>query len=128
MVRRMIEAQANFESAVLEQVYAPDYIEISPVGEVDERPKAIGFYRVPNADEANNNAPFAELSDFDVRNYGNHAIVIAKLTFRSKDVSQKLPAGSMRVVLLRRKLKDVWKISSAQFTGIRPHRPQPAKG
>jgi ketosteroid isomerase-like protein len=127
LVKRMIEAQSNFDSAALDKIYAPDYIEISPVGEVDERAKAIGFYKTGDSDDAKKMSPKAGLDDFNVRNYGKFAIVITKLTFTPKDEMQKMPTFSLRIVFVCRKEKSGWKISSAQFTGIRPPRPQPAK-
>ena len=127
LVKKMIESQSNFDSTTLDKIYASDYIEISPVGEVDERAKAIGFYKVENSDEAKKMSPKSELDEFNVRNYGKFTIIIAKLTFSAKDETQKMPAFSMRTVFVCRKEKGGWKISSAQFTGIRPPRPQPAK-
>ena len=127
LVKKMIEAQSNFDSATLDKIYATDYIEISPIGEVDERAKAIGFYKIESSDEAKKMSPKSELGEFIVRNYGKFTIVIAKLTFSPKDETQKMPAISMRTVFVCRKEKGKWKISSAQFTGIRSPRPQPAK-
>jgi ketosteroid isomerase-like protein len=127
LVKKMIEAQSNFDSTTLDKLYASDYIEISPIGEVDERAKAIGFYKVENSEEAKKMSPKSGLDEFNVRNYGKFTIVIAKLTFSPKDETQKMPTFSMRIVFVCRKEKGNWKISSAQFTGIRPPRPQPAK-
>jgi uncharacterized protein (TIGR02246 family) len=127
LVKKMIEAQSTFDSTTLDKIFAYDYIEISPIGEVDERAKAIGFYKVENADEAKKMSPKSQLDEFNVRNYRKFAIVIAKLTFAPKDETQKMPTISMRTVFVCRKEKGNWKISSAQFTGIRPPRPQPAK-
>jgi hypothetical protein len=126
IIKKAAEAQVNFDSAMLEKLFASDYIEISPVGEVDEREKAIGFYKVANADEAKKMSPNSELNEFNVRNYGKFAIVVATLTFSPKQ--QMIPVVKMRVVFVCRKEKGSWKISSAQYTGIRPPRPpQPAK-
>jgi Domain of unknown function (DUF4440) len=126
IVKKAVEAQVDFDSAILEKLYASDYIEISPVGEVDEREKAIGFYKLANSEEAKKASPNLELDEFNVRNYGKFSIIVARLTFSSKQ--QMIPAVKMRVVFVCRKEKGSWKISSAQYTGIRPPRPpQPTK-
>ncbi|HEY0084040.1 MAG TPA: nuclear transport factor 2 family protein, partial [Pyrinomonadaceae bacterium] len=44
LVRQLAEAQKNYDAAKLDEILAPDYIEISPAGEVDSRAKVLGFY------------------------------------------------------------------------------------
>ena len=66
--------------------------------------------------------------EFSIRTYDNFAIVIARITFtQTASEPSARPPFSLRVTLVCRKDKGTWKISSAQYTGIRPPRPQPAK-
>ena len=44
LVKKMTDAQINYDAAALDQIFAADYIEISPVGEFDPRQKVLGFY------------------------------------------------------------------------------------
>ena len=128
LVKQMAEAQGKFDTATLEKIYASDYVEISPMGEVDPRAKAIGFYKAaaPNA-SSSPAAPTVSTDEFNLRNYGNFAIVIARFTFaQAAAESSPRPSINFRVTLVCRKEKGEWKIASAQFTGIRPPRPQPA--
>lgn len=125
VAKKMALAQESYDPATLEQIYASDYIEISPKGEVDERAKAIGFYKVDDAETARSKSPRYILSDFNVRHYGKFAIVIATFSFGSKTDATRPPMVAGRVVYALRKEKGAWKIYSAQFTPV--PRPQPAK-
>lgn len=64
--------------------------------------------------------------EFSIRTYDNFAIVIARVTFAQigGEPSPSRPPFSLRVALVCRKEKGLWKINSAQYTAIRPPRPQ----
>lgn len=67
LVRQMATAQSNFDEATLDKIYALDYIEVSPIDEVDERKKAIGFYNLEaNPLVARFTDGFADEADFGV--------------------------------------------------------------
>ena len=122
LVKQMTEAQIKYDAATLDKIYASDFIEISPIGEVDPREKAIGFYK-PEA-KPPGEMPSVTTDEFVIRTYGNFAVVIVRLTYAPAATA---PAGrppfSIRVTLVCRKEKGVWKIASTQYTGIRPPRP-----
>ena len=118
VVQQLADAQRTFDQAALERLLAPDYIEVSPVGDVDDRAKVIGFYSA----EAKAKAPPVSSITIDettVHNYGDHAVVIARQTMN-------ISAGSAnRAVIMRttahlRKINGAWRISSMQYTGVRP--------
>ena len=44
LVGRLTDAQTRFDPKALDALLTPDYIEISPAGEFDERAKVLGFY------------------------------------------------------------------------------------
>ena len=125
LVKQMVNAQTNFDTSTLEKIYASDFIEISPVGEVDPREETIGFYKPeanPNRDKVKTTVT---IDEFLIRTYGKFAVVIARLTFaQAEKESSARPPFNIRVSLVCRKEKGVWKIGSAQYTGIRPPRPQ----
>ena len=122
LVKQMAEAQTKFDAATLDKIYTSDFIEISPVGEVDPRDKVLGFYK-PEA-KPPGEMPSVTTDEFVIRTYGNFAVVIVRLTYAPAATA---PAGrppfSIRVTLVCRKEKGVWKIGSSQYTGIRPSRP-----
>lgn len=125
IVKKVALAQQTYEPNVLEDLYASDYIEISPKGEIDARPEAIGFYKIAEAEKAVALTPRYILDQFKVRNYGKFAMITSRLSFGSKsDDSQ--PARALGIVQYGlRKEKGKWKLFSAQYTPFPP--PKPSK-
>lgn len=126
VAKQAAAAQENYDTATLEKVYAADYIEISPKGEIDERDKAIGFYKIENVEEIKAKTPNYILDELKVRHYGKFAIVITRFSIGSKTDISKKPNALGIVVYALRKEKGAWKIYSAQFTPFPPP-PKPAK-
>ncbi len=122
LVKRMTEAQSKFDPATLDKIYASDFIEISPIGEVDPRDKVLGFYK-PEA-KPPGEMPSVTTDEFVIRTYGNFAVVIVRLTYAPAATTPAArPPFSIRAMVVCRKEKGVWKIASTQYTGIRPPRP-----
>ena len=115
----LVAAQLAFDQPALERLLAPDYLEVSPVGELDTREEVIGFYS-PAAKAAAGPQPLgATLDDVQTRLHGDAATLIARETIR-------MPAGdgtrdiAMRVQFQFRMLDGQWRLASTQYTGIRP--------
>jgi ketosteroid isomerase-like protein len=124
LVSQVFNAQSKFDPATLEKSYASDFIEISPVGEVDNREKAISFYK-PEANPEGSKVKITVTADeFVIRTYRDFAVVIARISFAQPETSARPPVR-LRVTLSCRKSNGAWKIVSAQYTGIRstPRRP-----
>ena len=121
LVKKMGEAQVNYDPATLEKIYASDYVEISPIGEYDPREKAIGFYK-PSADSNRDNVKrFIESDEFTLRDYGAFAVATTRLTFKREVEGQSpQPLVRLRATVVFRREKGEWKIASVQYTGIRP--------
>lgn len=122
VVQQLADAQRTFDQAALDRLLAPDYIEVSPVGDVDSRDKVIGFY----GPDAKAKAPPVEsikLDETTARIYGDHATVIARQTM-NMNVGGTSRSVVMRVTAHIRKIGGAWRISSMQYTGVRPPKPQ----
>lgn len=125
VAKQAVTAQENYDPATLEKIYASDYVEISPKGEIDEREKAIGFYKVDDVEKAKARTPRYILDEFKVRHYKNFAMVISKFSIGFKNDTTKAPSPVGLVLYALRKEKGHWKIYSAQFTPFPPPpRPQ----
>lgn len=128
LVRQMTDAQSKFDSTALDRIYTSDFIEISPIGEVDTREETIGFYKPEANPDRAKVSPIVTTDEFSVRTYDDFAVVIARITFTQAGTEPSArPPFSIRATLVCRKEKGAWKIGSAQYTGIRPPRPQQAK-
>ena len=125
LVKQMTTAQATYDAAALDKLLTADYIEISPVGEFDSREKVLGFYKPELKPPAEKMTAMTAATDFSIRSYGEFAIVITRFNYTITSEGKPLPPRSMRATLVCRREKSVWKIASAQYTGIRS--PQPAK-
>ncbi|MES2339474.1 MAG: nuclear transport factor 2 family protein [Pseudomonadota bacterium] len=104
-------AQRAFDPAALADVTMPDFVEISPVGEVDPRAKVLGFYAPA---ERRGTPPAMTLSEQSVRSFGDTAIVTARVSFGP---------GAVRAVYVACKDKGRWALVSAQYTPIRGPKP-----
>jgi uncharacterized protein (TIGR02246 family) len=118
VVQRLADAQRTFDQAALDRLLTADYVEVSPVGDVDERAKVIGFYSA----DAKAKSPAVSSIVIDeptVRIDGTHALVIVRQT------TNVGPAGASRAVVMRvtahlRRSGNEWRIASTHYTGIRP--------
>lgn len=118
VLQALVVAQETFDATQLDQLLAPDYIEISPVGEVGPRAKVLGFY-APDK-KAVGPIPRLALDQITTRVYGETALAIARVSFSPPSASQ--PAGSMRAVFVLRAVGGRWLLVSSQYTPIREKR------
>lgn len=126
LVDQMITAQTEYDAKTLDKILTADYIEISPVGEFDPREKVLGFYNAEAKAAAASLKASVEATEHSIRNYGKFAVVIARLNYTMTMEGKPLPPRSIRVTYVMRKEGKMWKIASAQYTGIRP--PQKSAG
>src|SRR6266852_2965786 len=71
LVRQLTDAQSKFDPATLERIYASDFIEISPIGEVDPLEKTIGFYKPEANPDRDKVKTGVTTEEFVIRTYGN---------------------------------------------------------
>jgi uncharacterized protein (TIGR02246 family) len=126
LVRQLAEAQKNYDARKLDEILAPDYVEISPAGEVDPRAKVLGFYAPERKSARQGEMVSYELDEITSRIYGDTAIVVARLPFTLKTPDGQSISRAFRCTFVCRKARGKWRIASAQYTGIRPQTP-PAK-
>lgn len=125
LLRQFTEAQKNYDAARLDEILAPDYVEISPAGEVDPRAKVLSFYAPEKKSERAGELVSYALDEITTRIYGDTAIVVARLPFTMKTPDGQTMSRALRCTFVCRKTRGKWRIASAQYTGIRP--PAPAK-
>ena len=119
VLHELSEAQSAYDAARLDRIFTADYIEISPIGEFDPRAKVLTFY-TPEA-KTKDGVEIKTTQDYrSIRNYGDTAIVIAELSFTMKKDGVAVPPRKMMLTAVCRKERGLWKIASAQYTGVRP--------
>lgn len=114
LAQQYVDATSGFDQALLQQILAADFQEISPVGEVDSREKVISFY--PAAAKAKAPPVTATLSELSSRLYADQLVVsTARLTY---SFDGKPRSRSMRVQFVSALQQGRWQLVSTQFTGI----------
>ncbi|RDE07407.1 nuclear transport factor 2 family protein [Sphingomonas aracearum] len=106
LVDAFIAAQRSFDQAALARLTAPEYVEISPLGDFDPREKMLGFY----AADKKQPVPEITVSEREVVMLGDTAIVTARLAIGPRAV---------RAGYVAHKDKAGWRLVSAQFTPVR---------
>ncbi|MDN2671517.1 nuclear transport factor 2 family protein [Janthinobacterium sp. SUN211] len=118
LVQRHAQAQSNFDQVALNAITAENYVEISPVGEVDGRAKMLAFY----APEQKRPSPQLQVDEPVVRQFGDTALISARLSYRLNQdgVARNF---ALRAGYVARLVDKQWLLVSAQYTGIRPPKP-----
>ncbi|KQQ39918.1 hypothetical protein ASF61_03640 [Duganella sp. Leaf126] len=118
LVERHAQAQSQFDQATLRAITADNYVEISPIGEVDSREKMLSFY----APESKRLAPQLRVDEPAVRILGDMALVSVRLSY-STNQGGNARTFAMRGGYVARLIDRQWMLVSAQYTGIRPPKP-----
>lgn len=116
LVDRFNAARSGFDSAALDATLAPDYQEISPVGDVDDRAKVLGFYRA----DARKPVPMMQSSERSVVLRGTTGVETERLSFTLPRPDGTTTTRAIRVRYVAMKLHGGWKLVSAQYTPIPP--------
>lgn len=115
LVGDFLRARDGFDQARVDAMMAPEYQEISPIGEVDSRAAVLGFY----APEKRTPAPPMTLSDTAVRPFDRFALVTTTITYTFPGADGQPQARSMRAMFVLRPVKATWQFVSTQITPIR---------
>lgn len=116
LVKRFTEAQQKMDVPTLQALTAENYVEVSPLGEVDTRERMLTFYVKKDEKQA---LPALTVEDSTARLLGDTAVVIAKVSYASVVEGQNR-TFSLRTTFVAEKRNGVWKLVSAQYTPIRP--------
>lgn len=119
LVQTYTEAQRDFEPTKIDAIVTRDFYEVSPLGEVDPREKVLGFYLPANKREA----PTMEVTEPSIQVFGNTGTVLVKLS-GTATVNAEKRNFAFRAGYVAVNEGGKWKLASAQYTGIRPPKPQ----
>ena len=121
VVQRFIAARSAFDPKALAETLAPDYEEISPIGDVDSRNDVLGFY-APAKRVA---TPAMSLTEQRVRTVGDSSLLTARVSWSAAAPDGSTAVRSVRVRYLARRTGEGWKLASVQYTPIRVAATQP---
>jgi len=116
LVERFSKAQQTFDVAALTELTTADYVEVSPLGEVDTRDKMLGFY----APEHKVDPPQMTISQAQARIFGDVGVVIAKVSYMTKGFDGAKHANDLRGTFVSRLTPAGWKLVSTSYTPVHP--------
>ncbi|MEN2749893.1 hypothetical protein, partial [Sphingomonas sp. T9W2] len=112
LIDRFDAARIQYDPVTVTKTLGSDYEEISPVGEVDDREKVLGFY----APEVKRAAPAMTSEPLVIRSRGELTIITTRKSFT-------IPGGPVRSVRVRyvaEREAGKWLLVSAQYTPMPP--------
>ena len=114
LVRKFTDAQMNPDPVVLRAITSEQFVEISPLGDVDPREKMIGFYIKDPARPASQ----LVIDEREIRLLGDSAVITLKVTMNANGQMRSIRSG-----YVAHKEGKEWKMVSAQHTPMRPPKP-----
>ncbi len=121
LVHAFSDARARFDAKALDALLTPDYVEVSPRGEVDRRPAVLGFYAPGKATPV----PQMTLGTEDVRRYGDTAIVVGSVEYTVPGPGGVAVKRTIRVTYVERRHNGRWLMAGTQYTGVQPAQSAP---
>ncbi|KQO06958.1 hypothetical protein ASF09_11910 [Sphingomonas sp. Leaf242] len=110
-----VRVRNQFDQAAMIAMMAPEYQEVSPVGEVDSRERVIGFY----APEKKKPAPPMTITETVARPAGAIGVVTMRVAYAVPGKDGQPQSRALRAGFVARRIGKEWRFVSAQFTPIR---------
>jgi hypothetical protein len=110
-----VRVRNQFDQAAMIAMMAPEYQEVSPVGEVDSRERVIGFY----AADKRSAAPPMTITETVARPAGTIGVVTMRIAYTMPGGDGQMQIRAMRAGFVARRIKGDWQFVSLQFTPIR---------
>lgn len=110
-----LAAQRNFDVAALSALTASNFVEISPVGEVDNREKMLSFY----APDKKRPAPAMRYEQVHAWKNGASGTIIGKVIYTIMPPGGEARTSELTAAFQLHKSKGKWKLVAAQYTPVR---------
>lgn len=110
-----VRVRNQFDQAAMIAMMAPEYQEVSPVGEVDSRERVIGFY----AADKKSAAPPMTITETVARPAGTIGVVTMRIAYTMPGKDGQMQTRALRAGFVARRIKGDWQFVSLQFTPIR---------
>lgn len=112
---RFLTVRNAFDQQAMAGMMAPDYREVSPIGEVDSREAVIGFY----APDKKVPAPPMTVTDTAAHAQAGLGTVTMRITYAMPGKDGEVQQRSMRAGFVARRAGREWQFVFAQLTPIR---------
>lgn len=115
LVDSFTRAQREYDQPKLAALTTPDYVEVSPIGDVDTRDEMLSFY----APEKKRASPELTVTERLVRRQGDTAVIMAKLGFAAPGPGGVVRNVAMRASFVARRTGRTWRLAAAHYTPMR---------
>lgn len=115
LVDSFTRAQREFSQSQLAALTTPDYVEVSPTGDVDTRSEMLNLYAL----DKKRASPDLVISERSTRRQGDTALIMAKLNFEAPDTGGISQSVFLRVSFVARRTGRIWRLASAHYTPLR---------
>ena len=112
-------AQRGFDATKLAELTDPNFVEISPVGEVDLRPKMLSFYTA----DKKTAAPPMRFERVYAHKNGTSGIIVGKVIYTIAAPGGETRTSELTATFHLTRTKGKWKLLSAQYTPVRAAKP-----
>ncbi len=112
-------AQRGFDATKLAELTDPNFVEISPVGEVDLRPKMLSFYTA----DKKTAAPPMRFERVYAHKNGTSGIIVGKVVYTIAAPGRETRTSELTATFHLTRAKGKWKLLSAQYTPVRAAKP-----
>ena len=110
-----VRVRNQFDQAAMIAMMAPEYQEVSPVGEVDSRERVIGFY----AADKKSAAPPMTITETVARPAGTIGVITMRIAYTMPGKDGQMQTRALRAGFVALRIKGDWQFVSLQFTPIR---------
>lgn len=110
-----VQVRNQFDQAAMIAMMAPEYQEVSPIGEVDSRERVIGFY----APDKKKPAPPMTITETIARPAGALGVVTMRIAYAVPSKDGQVQSRALRAGFVARRTGKEWRFVSTQFTPIR---------
>ena len=121
LIQAFSDARDRFDAKALDGLLTPDYVEVSPRGEIDRRAAVLGFYAADKALPV----PAMTRGTQDARIHNDTAIVIGSVSYTVPTPTGGTVERTVRVTYVERRVGGRWLMASTQYTGVQPSKPAP---
>lgn len=113
LIDAFLAAEHAYDPVALAKLIAPDFVEVSPKGEIDAHDRFLGFYAPANRTQS----PAIDSSRREVRVVGDTGIAIVTLALTPPGRPQPI---EMRATYVARRSGVAWRLAGTHFTAVRP--------
>jgi ketosteroid isomerase-like protein len=115
LVRDIHRAVIRRDHAFLERAFADDFVNVTWAGTVETKQQYLAAHRA-----GRRKFERSDLDDFQVRTYGNTALVFYRNRWKGRIPGKEMEEGTSRAIRVFVRRNGQWRCVAAQYTRLQP--------